>query len=40
MNIGENKWEHLVGKIDREGSLKMLDAFYDAGGNFIDTANH
>ncbi|KAJ3541244.1 hypothetical protein NMY22_g3959 [Coprinellus aureogranulatus] len=24
---------------DREGSFKLLDAYYDLGGNFIDTAN-
>lgn len=24
---------------DKEDSFKMLDAYYDAGGNFIDNAN-
>ncbi|KZW03006.1 Aldo/keto reductase [Exidia glandulosa HHB12029] len=26
--------------MDKESSFKLLDAFYDAGGNFIDTANN
>lgn len=28
-----------MGAMDKESSFKLLDAFYDAGGNFIDTAN-
>lgn len=28
-----------MGKCDKEQSFKVLDAFYDLGGNFIDTAN-
>lgn len=37
MSIGD-KWESM-GAMDRESSFKLLDAFYEAGGNFIDTAN-
>lgn len=39
MNIGD-KWGELgMGAMDKESSFKLLDAYYDAGGNFIDTAN-
>ncbi|KAM5542826.1 hypothetical protein V8D89_003490 [Ganoderma adspersum] len=39
MSIGD-KWEKLgMGAMNKESSLALLDAFYDAGGNFIDTAN-
>ena len=37
MSIG-SKWTGM-GKMDKESSFKLLDAYYDAGGNFIDTAN-
>lgn len=40
MNIGD-QWEKLgMGSMDKESSFKLLDAFYEAGGNFIDTANN
>ncbi|RDX42505.1 aryl-alcohol dehydrogenase [Lentinus brumalis] len=40
MSIGD-KWATLgMGAMDRESSFKLLDAYYDAGGNFIDTANN
>ncbi|PPR07340.1 hypothetical protein CVT26_013656 [Gymnopilus dilepis] len=40
MSIGDT-WQHIgMGKMDKESSFKLLDAFYDAGGNFIDTANN
>ena len=40
MSIGD-KWDKLgMGAMDRESSFALLDAFYDAGGNFIDTANN
>jgi aryl-alcohol dehydrogenase-like predicted oxidoreductase len=29
-----------MGSMDKEQSFKLLDAFVDAGGNFIDTANN
>lgn len=39
MNIGD-KWESLgMGAMDKKSSFELLDAFYEAGGNFIDTAN-
>jgi len=40
MSIGD-KWEkHGMGSMDKESSFKLLDAYYEAGGNFIDTANN
>ena len=40
MSIGD-KWEKLgMGAMNKESSFKLLDAFYEAGGNFIDTANN
>jgi aryl-alcohol dehydrogenase-like predicted oxidoreductase len=40
MNIGD-KWAELgMGSMDKESSFKLLDAYYDAGGNFIDTASN
>ncbi|KAK0201295.1 NADP-dependent oxidoreductase domain-containing protein [Desarmillaria ectypa] len=39
MSIG-NKWDKLgFGSMDKESSFKLLDAYFDMGGNFIDTAN-
>jgi aryl-alcohol dehydrogenase-like predicted oxidoreductase len=39
MSIGD-KWEALgMGSMNKESSFKLLDAYYEAGGNFIDTAN-
>ena len=39
MSIGD-KWENLgMGAMNKESSFALLDAFYDSGGNFIDTAN-
>lgn len=39
MNIGD-KWASLgMGSMNKEDSFKLLDAYFDAGGNFIDTAN-
>ena len=38
MSIGD-KWDQIMGTMGKESSFKLLDAFYDAGGNFIDTAN-
>ena len=37
MSIGE-AWKDILGSMSKEDSMKLLDAFYDAGGNFIDTA--
>ncbi|KAL9599309.1 MAG: hypothetical protein Q9219_003936 [cf. Caloplaca sp. 3 TL-2023] len=39
MNFGE-AWKGFMGECDKETSFGILDAFYDAGGNFIDTANN
>ncbi|KZT63481.1 arylalcohol dehydrogenase [Daedalea quercina L-15889] len=40
MSIGD-KWDKIgFGAMDKESSFKLLDAFYEAGGNFIDTANN
>ncbi|KAH8831155.1 Aldo/keto reductase [Flagelloscypha sp. PMI_526] len=38
MSIGD-QWEGL-GKMNKDSSFKLLDAYFDAGGNFIDTANN
>lgn len=40
MSIGD-KWAHLgFGSMDKESSFELLDAYFDAGGNFIDTATN
>ena len=39
MSIGD-KWQGIMGSMDKESSFKLMDAFYEAGGNFIDTANN
>ena len=40
MSIGD-KWEKVgMGAMDKAASFKLLDAFYAAGGNFIDTTNN
>ncbi|PAV22704.1 arylalcohol dehydrogenase [Pyrrhoderma noxium] len=39
-SIGD-QWEKLgAGAMNKESSFKLLDAYYEAGGNFIDTANN
>jgi aryl-alcohol dehydrogenase-like predicted oxidoreductase len=39
MSIGD-KWDVFgMGAMDKEASFKLFDAYYDLGGNFIDTAN-
>jgi aryl-alcohol dehydrogenase-like predicted oxidoreductase len=39
MSIG-SKWQAVgMGAMDKDSSFKLLDAFYEAGGNFIDTAS-
>lgn len=39
MSIG-GKWaDKGMGSMDKESSFKLLDRFYELGGNFIDTAN-
>lgn len=39
MSIGD-AWNQFMGSMDKEASFKLLDAFVEAGGNFIDTANN
>ncbi|RJE17952.1 norsolorinic acid reductase [Aspergillus sclerotialis] len=39
MSIGE-AWSQFMGSMSKEQSFKLLDAFFEAGGNFIDTANN
>lgn len=39
MSIGD-AWAAGMGSMDKTQSFKLLDAFYEAGGNFIDTANN
>lgn len=39
MSIG-NAWTSFMGSMDKEQSFKLLDFFFEAGGNFIDTANN
>lgn len=39
MSIGDKYAAIGMGAMDKESSFKLLDAYYDAGGNFIDTAN-
>ncbi|KAI1353284.1 aryl-alcohol dehydrogenase [Xylaria sp. FL0043] len=34
-----NAWSHGMGECTKESAFELLDAFYDLGGNFIDTAN-
>ncbi|KAF9067232.1 NADP-dependent oxidoreductase domain-containing protein [Rhodocollybia butyracea] len=38
MSIGD-QWNGFLGSMDKEASFKLLDAYFDMGGNFIDTAN-
>ncbi|KAI0301754.1 Aldo/keto reductase [Multifurca ochricompacta] len=40
MNIGDKWHEYGMGSMDKETSFKLLDAYFDFGGNFIDTANN
>ncbi|CAI4440174.1 CPG_1a_G0017820.mRNA.1.CDS.1 [Saccharomyces cerevisiae] len=39
MSIGD-AWSEVMGSMDKKHAFQLLDAFYDAGGNFIDTANN
>ena len=39
MSIGDKWAESGFGAMDKAGSFRLLDAFYEAGGNFVDTAN-
>jgi len=39
MSIGDQWGAYGMGEMDKQSSFALLDAFYAAGGNFIDTAN-
>ena len=39
LSLGRS-WSSIMGAVDEEQSFKLLDAYTDAGGNFIDTANN
>ncbi|OJJ43129.1 hypothetical protein ASPZODRAFT_136683 [Penicilliopsis zonata CBS 506.65] len=39
MSIGD-AWSEYMGSMSKEQSFKLLDAFVEAGGNFIDTSNN
>ncbi|KAJ9483324.1 hypothetical protein VN97_g10082 [Penicillium thymicola] len=39
MSMG-NAWAESMGMMTKEDSFRLLDAFFEAGGNFIDTANN
>ncbi|PBK59466.1 Aldo/keto reductase [Armillaria solidipes] len=40
MSIGD-KWDAFgMGSMNKESSFKLLDAYFDIGGNYIDTANN
>ena len=37
-SIGD-QWGDVRGAMNKESSFELLDAYFDMGGNFIDTAN-
>ncbi|KKA22299.1 Aryl-alcohol dehydrogenase Aad14 [Rasamsonia emersonii CBS 393.64] len=39
MSIGD-AWQSFMGSMDKEAAFKLLDYFFEAGGNFIDTSNN
>ncbi|KAL1965477.1 hypothetical protein VTN77DRAFT_5733 [Rasamsonia byssochlamydoides] len=39
MSIGD-AWAPFMGSMDKEAAFKLLDYFFEAGGNFIDTSNN
>ncbi|KAJ3926920.1 MAG: NADP-dependent oxidoreductase domain-containing protein [Lentinula lateritia] len=39
MSIGD-QWNGALGSMNKESSFKLLDSYFDMGGNFIDTANN
>jgi aryl-alcohol dehydrogenase-like predicted oxidoreductase len=38
MNLG-TAWKDMMGGVDKEESFKLLDYFYEQGGNFIDVCS-
>lgn len=39
MSIG-TEWGAVLGAMDKDTSFKLLDAYYELGGNFIDTSRN
>ena len=39
-HVNRRCWQEFMGSMDKETSFKLLDAFVEAGFNFIDTANN
>ena len=39
MNFGD-AWKGFMGECDKDTSFKILDYFYENGGNFLDTSNN
>ncbi|KAH7887273.1 aryl-alcohol dehydrogenase [Phlebopus sp. FC_14] len=39
MSLGDT-WAGMMGQMSKESSFALLDAYFDAGGNFIDTASN
>ena len=39
LSIGNKSQELGLGSMDKEASFKLLDTYFDSGGNFIDTVN-
>ncbi|EED80280.1 candidate aryl-alcohol dehydrogenase [Postia placenta Mad-698-R] len=39
MSIGDQWGQYGMGEMNKDRSFRLLDAFYAAGGNFVDTAN-
>ena len=40
MSIGDKWNDYGMGSMDKKQSFELLDAFYEAGGNFVDTASN
>ena len=40
MSFGENWGDAGYGTMNKDASFELLDAFYELGGNFIDTASN
>ncbi|KAI0264246.1 NADP-dependent oxidoreductase domain-containing protein [Gloeopeniophorella convolvens] len=40
MSIGDKWHDYGMGSMNKDSSFKLLDAYFDLGGNFIDTANN
>lgn len=40
MSIGDQGEKYGMGAMNKESSFELLDAYYNAGGNFIDTSSN